>query len=536
MRFGTPSLQRVFAVMLLASAASLFGATVSQPQDGARSSPRTIILGGKVLMGFVNRGDRPAIPVWRDDIVLELVAGRIVKLTPESDYRARPGDVRIQGRGRYIAPAPIVFAKPNQDARWLNGTSLMRAIVHGVGHVVVSREMLESPVGRCAEYRVGFGEMPGALPVTKRPVEPVQVEEKTQDENPGRKVPEQKDIPIFEVDLPDRLLTSDEFASSLVAGIEELRKSGEDDAAIFRAMTSEAGVRIGRDDLGGIRYLATAAMVACARDPLEDLSAIFDPDMVILGNRVIRRAEIEVLRDAVDRSVDHVQKTLDLVASGKDGNPVHRWLSSVEGQVFGGVAIQEGDDGRYAFSAIQGQPRFDATSGWLRRAAPGEVVAKLTYDGPPESFECTMTRGADGLEVALEVSGRPSKNVDAPGPTTPPIFELPVDLQIRAKAMLSGTRDFEVQEFIFGNGPIAMAPRRLRCTRIDVKACPPCFEEFEAVYRIDVFDLEPGDADQPPVARMMVAFRNGEPVRILLDSEDGPSWQDRWSSSGVTID
>ena len=497
---------------------------------------RTVIIGGKVLMGFVNRGDRPAIPVWRDDIVVEMVAGRVMGLTSEADYRALPGDVRIPGRGRYFAPAPIVTALPGQDAQWLSGSSLMRAIVHGVGHVVVSKDTMASPAGRCAEYRVAYGETPGALPVTPQPRDPEDTGEQTDEEDSEPKRPEPKPLPDFRVDLPDRRLTSAEFQKALMSAVEALRKTGEDDAAIFRGMTSEAGVRIGRDDLGGIRYLATAAMVACTRDPLEDLSAIFDPDLVILGNRVMRRAEIEVLRDAVDRSIERIRTTTELVPGGKAGNPVHRWLSSVEGQVFGGLAIQAGEDGRLDFSARQGQPRFDAITGWLRSGEPGETVADLSYDGPPESFKCTMTRGEHGLDVVLNVSDRPSRRVDAPGPTGPPMFDPPIDLHLRAKAILAGARELDGQEFIFGNGPIAMAPRRLRFTAFDVNACPPCFEGYEAVFQVDVLDPDSEVAETSPEARMLVAFRDGEPVRILVDSGDGPSWYDRMFDAGVTID
>ena len=84
---------------------------------------------------------------------------------------------------------------------------------------------------------------------------------------------------------------------------------------------------------------------------------------------------------------------------------------------------------------------------------------------------------------------------------------------------------FVVQGYFYGNGPIGLGPRRLRFTPISAEACPPCFEAQGDVWQLEVLDLEAAEAG--PRFKVFVAFRDGVPSRIRIDTPFGASWYDR---------
>ena len=135
--------------------------------------------------------------------------------------------------------------------------------------------------------------------------------------------------------------------------------------------------------------------------------------------------------------------------------------------------------------------------------------------------------------MELDIVGGDSISQDASGPSGPPVIDLPLDLDVRrAEIRPEGRTVFELQELLYGSGPIGLSPRRYEMTPIDRVDCPPCFEGCDPVYRIEVFD--PERADDVVAATMVVGFRDGRPSRGRFDTSTGPIWFDELAEPGRT--
>ena len=215
----------------------------------------------------------------------------------------------------------------------------------------------------------------------------------------------------------------------------------------------------------------------------------------------------------------------ELTIDDIDPSSIRRWTTSTQAQVFAGIAAG-GPDGDIRFSGRTGEPRFDSIEGRLVLEPPtGEPNLTLTYTGPPESFEFVTTPDEDGLGVDLRVEGRDPFEGASPGSSAPPIVDLAIDLDVR-RTLFTGDEPIEmmVQELIYGNGPIGLSPRRYRFTRVAEDACPPCFEEFDGVWRLEIVDEE--RADQEPAAVATIGWRDGRPARGRFEVGSEVLWVD----------
>jgi hypothetical protein len=480
------------------------------PEESFTPVERIVITGATVLSDLHLDENGEWVALGLEDTSVLIEDGVIARLVPSSNYQLGPGDVTVTARGRWVMPAPIVRGVGTEFAgaeQWCAGGRLVDATLAGIGAVVLPREIADGPHGRCATSRLNDLEIPAATVFAADPDTLAALD----------------GVPTLEAGSgPGTTL-----AAAITAAIEEGRSSAE----ILASLTTNPAAALGRPELGAIEPGSSGKVLVLNDNPLENPLAILEPHAVTFGNRVMRRAEIEVLRDAANRGLDMRTTVLALVPEGVESDRVRRWTLSVQAQVFGGIAAGQGVDGLH-FAGRTGEPRFDATSGVLR-LEPAEDLPnlELVYDGPPQSFRIQTTPNDEGLSVELAVEGGDPIDAASPGAKAPPIVDLAVDLDLRAAMLTPGeSLELDLQELIYGNGPIGLAPRRYRLTVIDPESCPPCFEDFERVWRLDVIDIERGPDLVAAVA--IVGMRDGRPARARFDAGADPVWFDEYPAVG----
>ncbi len=480
------------------------------PEESFTPVERIVITGATVLSDLHVDENGEWVALGLEDTSVLIEDGVIARLVPSSNYQLGPGDVTVTARGRWVMPAPIVRGVGNEFAgaeQWCTGGRLVDATLAGIGAVVLPADVADGPHGRCAMSRLRNLEIPAATIFA--------ADADTLAALDG--------VPALEVGPgPDTTL-----AAAITAAIED----GQSPAEILASLTTNPAAALGRPELGAIEPGSSGKVLVLDGNPLEDPRAILQPHAVTFGNRVMRRAEIEVLRDAANRGLDMRTTVLALSLDAVESEQVRRWTLSVQAQVFGGIAAGQAADGLH-FAGRTGQPRFDETSGVLRLDAAANLPnLELTYDGPPQSFRIQTTPADDGLAVSLAVEGRDAIDAASPGASAPPIIDLAVDLDLRASLLAPGEPlELDLQELIYGNGPIGLAPRRYRLTVIDPESCPPCFEEFERVWRLEVIDIERGPDLVAAVA--IVGMRDGRPARARFDAGADPVWFDEYPAVG----
>lgn len=489
------------------------------PQEAVQaddSAPTRIALTGTtILTDFQRTPDGDIEAIGFEDSVLIIEDGRVKTVLPGQNYRMAPNDIVVTGRGRFVIAAPIAFGggKDTQLNGWLRGRSLLAAGLSGVGSIVLPKELIESPAGQCAVSRVESKEFPGALPMSaKKAASP------------------DSSVPLLTLTAEDMEENSRLLFTRLIQRIRDLQKAGHSNEMILFGLTNGAAKKIGRSDIGIIETGSKGVVVVTNGNPLDDPSVIFDPYAVVFEDRVLRRAEIEVLRDTSSKGEKQVAATQLLSPPGEGGGKITRWLVSVAAQIFGGVALKE-VDGSIAFSSIQGEPRLDQTSGWLRTSG---VVGHLDYKGSQVRFRFDAEATQEGLSIELVLNDQEPIKADSPGASVPPLMELAADLAMRAAALTEGDRVFDVQELIYGEGPIGLTPRKLRFTPLTQSECPPCFLDQGDVWLLEV--LAPNQLDGAAVSTVIVALREGRPTRIRINSEFGPSWYDQLRDANVSLD
>jgi hypothetical protein len=507
---ATPTLDATATVDEAATEAADGPTEIVPPEESFTPVERIVITGATVLSDLHVDENGEWVALGLEDTSVLIEDGVIARLVPSSNYQLGPGDVTVTARGRWVMPAPIVRGVGTEFAgaeQWCTGGRLVDATLTGIGAVVLPADVADGPHGRCAMSRLRNLEIPAATIFA--------ADADTLAALDG--------VPALEVGPgPDTTL-----AAAITAAIED----GQSPAEILASLTTNPAAALGRPELGAIEPGSSGKVLVLDGNPLEDPRAILQPHAVTFGNRVMRRAEIEVLRDAANRGLDMRTTVLALSLDAVESEQVRRWTLSVQAQVFGGIAAGQAADGLH-FAGRTGQPRFDETSGVLRLDAGADLPnLELAYDGPPQSFRIQTTPNDDGLAVSLAVEGGAAIDGASPGATSPPIVDLAVDLDLRASLLASGeSLELDLQELIYGSGPIGLAPRRYRLTVIDPDSCPPCFEEFERVWRLDVIDIERGPDLVAAVA--IVGMRDGRPARARFDAGADPVWFDEYPAVG----
>lgn len=471
---------------------------------------RLVITGGTVLSSF----QQDATGTWSasvlEDTTVVVENGEVARLVAASTYQLGLGDVAVTARGRFVMAAPIVlgsFAADDVATAWLEGGRLVDAALSGIGSVALPASVVDSASGRCVLGRIVDLEIPGASPIA---VDPGGLEALADAvtigtaESPGE---------VFENVLRSRLA------------------SGTDPIELLAQLTENAAAAIARPDLGRVEIGSRTRLLVLDGDPMVDPTLITRPHAMTFGDRVMRKAEIAVLRDASDRGRDMREKILALVPDDAGDDAIRRWYTSTQAQVFAGIAAA-GQDGDLKFTGRSGQPRFDRVDGRLRlEPEEGLPNLDLAYDGPPRSFEIQTTPDEAGLAVLLVQEGREPIDGSSPGSNAPPIVDLAIDLDLRRAIFRPGeATQLDLQELVYGNGPIGLSPRRYRFTPLDTSACPPCFEEFEQAWRLDIIDVELGD--EAVAAVVYVGFRDGRPSRAKFDAGADAVWVEEYPAVG----
>ena len=479
-------------------------APVEASDEPETSATRLVITGTTVLTDFAMGSSG----VWESMVLEESTVvikdGRVSGIVPSKNFVLFPTDVVVTGRGRFVMAAPLVVGggEGAEVGAWLEGGRMIDGLLSGIGGVIVPRDIAESRDGRCLTAR-------------------------SQD----REIAASDLLPLAEGDTtpPDDLLTlpaSGRLIDTYASVLSERVNAGEDHIGLLATLTSLPAAAIGRPSLGLVEQGSSAKLLVLDSNPIDDPRAVFEPFAVVVGDRILRRSEIMVLREASDRGADMRRQIAAEEPEGEWSPPLRRWLSSTQGQVYGG-SVSSGEAGDVKFATRTGQPRFDRTVGSLVRSpSAGRPNLDLTYTGPPESFRLTTTPDADGLAVDLQIVDRPRMTPRSPGPNGVPIVDLALDLDVRRDAMMAstGVYEFDAQELLYGGGPIGLGPRRFRLTPIDPDSCPPCFEGFERVWNLEIFDL---DSTPPTVAGVAtVAFRAGAPARVRFEVGIDPIWLD----------
>lgn len=474
---------------------------------------RLVITGAQILSEIQRNDAGIWEPVGFSDTTVVIENGVVVRMIDAKNYQLTPNDVVVSARGRWVMAAPIVFGprSPLRDiTESLSGGGLVDLTLAGVGGFVVPVQAADSAAGRCATSRRDEREIPSA--------EIFGVDAVTYD--------------ALDDSYP-RIAALSDAASTLEDWMDRRLAAGDSTLDILSALTTQAAERLGRTDLGRVEIGSRSGLLILDGDPLTTPFAVLDPFALTFGDRAIRRAEIEVLRDASMRGDQLRRDTSDMVPEAVASDSVRRWVTSTQGQVFAGLAVG-GEAGDVAFVSRVGQPRFDRSDGRVRLdPKPGTPNFELVYQGPPQSFTITTTAAEAGLAIDLRPDGADPIEAEAAGPTAPPVIDLPLDLDVRRERISTGGKVvLELQELLYGSGPIGLAPRRYELTPMESVDCPPCFEGCDPVYRLEVFDPERGEDIVAGV--MIVGFRDGRPSRGRFETATGPIWFDELPGPGRT--
>ncbi|MCP4833856.1 MAG: hypothetical protein GY895_03745 [Phycisphaera sp.] len=471
---------------------------------------RLVITGGTVLSGF----QQDATGAWSasvlEDTTIVVENGEVTRLVAASTYQLGLGDVVVTARDRFVMAAPIVLGSVEADdvaTAWLEGGRLVDAALSGIGGVALPASVVDSASGRCVLGRITDLQIPGATPLAADP----EGLEALADA-----------VAIGTVDSPGEAL--DDIIRSMI-------ESGTDPIELLARLTENAAAAIARPDLGRVELGSRTRLLVLDGDPIKDPTLITRPHAMTFGDRVMRKAEIAVLRDASDRGRTMREQILALVPDDAGDDPIRRWYTSTQAQVFAGIAAA-GPDGDLRFAGRSGQPRFDRVDGRLQlEPEEGLPNLDLAYNGPPRSFEIQTTPDETGLAVLLVQEGREPIEGPSPGPNAPPIVDLAIDLDLRRAIFRPGeATQLDLQELVYGNGPIGLSPRRYRFTPLDTSTCPPCFEGFEQAWRLDIIDVEIGD--DAVAAVVYVGFRDGRPSRAKFDAGADAVWVEEYPAVG----
>ena len=472
---------------------------------------RLVITGATVLSSFEQDAEgRWTAQILEDTSVL-VEEGRIARFVASSSYQLSLGDVVVTARGRFVVAAPIVRGSTTGESRmfdWLEGGRLVDAALAGVGIVALPEDVVDTPAGRCVLDRIDGREIPAAVPLG--------VDAETWAALDGA------------IELDASMPPTDALEQSIRDRIAE----GVDPFEILADLSQGPAAALGRPDLGSLEVGSEARMLILDGDPTVDPTVVLRPFAMTFGDRVMRLAEIQVLRDASERGEAMRRDILALEVAGVDEDTIRRWYTSTQAQVYAGLAAG-GEVGDIRFTCRTGQPRFDRIEGRLR-AEPGigEATLDMVYTGPPQSFEIATAPSPDGLTVELALEGGKEVTAAAPGSSAAPIIDLALDLDLRRGLFQAGEAiELELQELIYGNGPIGLAPRRYRFTPIAATDCPPCFEAMEQVWLLEIFDLDL--VGEPMVATAFVAFRDGRPTRARFDTGVDPVWVEEFPQVGI---
>ena len=481
------------------------GAMVGPPEPDFVPIDRLVITGATVFSSFQQDQDGVWSASVLDDTTVVIEGDEVVRLVASSSFNIGLGDVVVTGRDRYVMAAPIVLGagSPGTEAtRWLEGGRLVDAALSGIGGVLLPEGDVDGPAGRCVLDRIENFEIPASTPIG---------------------------IDVDGVDAMEEgfIIGTDALpGESLDQAIRDQLDAGMEPIEIIARLTEGAAAAAARPDLGRVEVGSKSRLLVLNGDPTSDPRVIVRPHAMTFGQRVMRRAEIEVLRDASARGRDMRAEILELAPEGDD---VRRWYTSTQAQVFAGVATA-GSEGDLRFSGMTGQPRFDRVDGRVRLDPPeGQTNLVMDYDGPPQSFYIETSALDSGLSVDLVIEEGDPIQADSPGPNSPPIVDLAIDVDLRRALFKAGKEvDLELQELVYGNGPIGLAPRRYRFSPIESDACPPCFEGFDQAWRLEIFDLEM-DPDVA-AATAILGFRDGRPARAKFDAGADAVWFDEYPS------
>ena len=514
------------AVSTVSNASPEPPAQTAGPQDGAKVTEkapdpnkdfvpveRLVITGAQVLSELRQGSDGMWEAVGFDETTIVIEDGVVVRLVDATNYQLTPNDAVISARGRWVMATPIVFGPMKAGttiADSLSGGAMIDLTLAGIGGLVVPESVLESPAGVCARHRRTGREIPSASLL-------------------GMDVQAYSDL---DSEFP-RVDLSNDGVSELRTWIAGRIESDVSPASILARLTVQAAEILGRSDLGRVEIGSKSDLVILDGNPLSNPDAILDPFAVTFGDRAIRRAEIEVLRDASMRGGQMRRQTRELTIDSMPESSIRRWVTSTQGQIFAGL-VAAGPAGDTRFVSRVGQPRFDQSSGRIRLSpGPDTPNFELDYDGPPESFAISTKAVEAGLSIELRIEGVDPIVQEAVGPTGPPVIDLPLDLDVRRDLIGdSGTTVFKLQELLYGSGPIGLAPRRYELTPLDRPDCPPCFEGCDPVFRLEVFDPERGE--DIVAAVMIIGFREGRPSRGRFETATGPIWFDELPEPGRT--
>ncbi|MHC4245324.1 MAG: hypothetical protein ACYSUU_00835 [Planctomycetota bacterium] len=464
-------------------------------------SPRLLITGATILTDFVRGEDGGWEAMALDESTVAVQDGAVEGIYAASNVVMRPNDVVVTGRGRYVMVAPLVRGDGDGSA-WLEGGRLVDAVLAGIGGIILPDAIVESRGARCVTARTLRKEIPAAeLIAATKGVEADRL-----------------------VDLPTDGRVLDAFSKVLAKRIAD----GEGNIELLANLTRIPAEATGRPELGTIAVGTRPKLLVLEANPIENPQAILDPFAMVIDDRAARKAEILVLREASDRALGVREQVAGERPEVESPGPLRWWLNTTQGQVFGG-AVASVEGGRLDYVAVSGRPRFDRAVGTLRLdPAAGEPNLELDYAGPPESFRIATTPTAEGLAVDLRIVDREAIEATSLGPSLPPIVDLAVDLDLHRERLMAseGVLEIDLQELLYGNGPIGLGPRRYRFTPIEPDACPPCFEGFERVWSLEILDT---DAVPVSVAgTATVAFRAGRPARIQFMTGIDPVWVDEY--------
>jgi hypothetical protein len=280
---ATPTLDATATVDEAATEAADGPTEIVPPEESFTPVERIVITGATVLSDLHVDENGEWVALGLEDTSVLIEDGVIARLVPSSNYQLGPGDVTVTARGRWVMPAPIVRGVGTEFAgaeQWCTGGRLVDATLTGIGAVVLPADVADGPHGRCAMSRLRNLEIPAATIFA--------ADADTLAALDG--------VPALEVGPgPDTTL-----AAAITAAIED----GQSPAEILASLTTNPAAALGRPELGAIEPGSSGKVLVLDGNPLEDPRAILQPHAVTFGNRVMRRAEIEVLRDAANRGLD----------------------------------------------------------------------------------------------------------------------------------------------------------------------------------------------------------------------------------------
>ena len=207
-------------------------------------------------------------------------------------------------------------------------------------------------------------------------------------------------------------------------------------------------------------------------DPTVDPTVVLRPFAMTFGDRVMRLAEMQVLRDASERGEAMHRDILALEVAGVDEDTIRRWYTSTQA---GSTRVSPPAARSATSDSPAGPDSLDSTAS---RAAAGRArdrrgEPRHGLHGSAASFEIATAPSPDGLTVELAASeqgghrGRPGSSA-APDHRSRPRSRPSPRITWPERPSSSN------RELIYGNGPIGLA-RALSLHADRGDRLPPCF-------------------------------------------------------------